>query len=80
MDRTLTLYIPGSTWKSLKLLASKRDKTVEELISAATGRFISRAMDDAYRAAMQAKQDEGYAGSFQDYLKEHPGCVMEHLR
>jgi hypothetical protein len=37
-------------------------------------------MDDAYRAAMQAKQDEGYAGSFQDYLKEHPGCVMEHLR
>jgi hypothetical protein len=32
MDRTLTLYIPGSTWKSLKLLASKRDKTVEELM------------------------------------------------
>jgi len=64
----------------IERLAQRRGMSTSALCVLFIRRELGHAQDDAYRRAMQNARDEGYPGSFAEYLKEHPNCCAEELR
>ncbi len=64
----------------LDIIAARRGTTREALVAKAVENYVSYAIDNAMRYAMQAARDEGWRGSFTEYQQAHPDCWKVYLK